>query len=432
MYDFIIIGAGFGGLSTAALLARRGKSVLLLETKDHAGGRAFYFEKDGFTWQYGQHSHRLGSDGHANEVMKRLGDPLDFFEAPKGKSKIFFRGRLYDRPEGAWGFLTTKALSFSSRLKFLRLYIKIKKLDSCEWYDRTLLDLYRSFFKPDSELEEFLNFLGFTIMLPDASLVSAGEVIDFIQRVSRVPVPVADVPGGSKQIIDKLVRAIEAHGGEIRFGEKVTSLKIEKKRIRRVVTEKDEFSGDNVVFAAPIKGLARLMPGEALSPGFVKYAASLQNSGGVVIDFVSREPLADLPGGILGVDEPLWVKFQTLFDDTVAPAGYHVCSWGLLTEWGKADDRDAQEATEKRLREIAEICMPGFSDRVVRERKLIIPVVNANMLIPSQSRPHRPGVRSEDIDNLFLAGDTVSAVGCSGDIAFASALLIDDMAAETD
>jgi len=100
MYDFIIIGAGFGGLSTAALLAKKGKKVLLLEASSFPGGRAFYHEKEGFVWQYGQHSHRLGEGGFAAEVMRRLGQKLEFYRAPKGKSKIFYRGRLYDRPEG--------------------------------------------------------------------------------------------------------------------------------------------------------------------------------------------------------------------------------------------------------------------------------------------------------------------------------------------
>jgi all-trans-retinol 13,14-reductase len=36
--DAIIIGSGIGGLSTAALLAKAGKKVLVLEQHDQAGG----------------------------------------------------------------------------------------------------------------------------------------------------------------------------------------------------------------------------------------------------------------------------------------------------------------------------------------------------------------------------------------------------------
>jgi len=427
MYDFIIIGAGFGGLSSAALLSKRGKKVLVIEEKANPGGRASYYEKDGFIWQYGQHSHRLGADGLANRVMERLGDPLDFFEARKGKSKLFYKGKLYERPEGAGGFLTLKALSFRARFRFLKFYLKILKLDSSEWYDKTLQELYRAFNKSDEEVEEFLNFLGFTIMLPDVTIVSAGEVIDFVKRVASAKIAVADVPGGSKQIIDKLQKNIVDSGGKIKFGERVSEILVKDGRACGVVTDRGSCKSENVVFAAPIKNILNVLSKDHFDDDFTDYITGLKNSGGVVIDYISKEPLTDLEGGILGVDEALWVKFQTLFDSTVAPDGYHVCSWGLLTEWGKADDPAAIEATEKRLRQIAAICMPGFQDKVVKERKMVIPVVNANMLIPSQSRPHRPGVKSIHLENLYYIGDTINGEGCSGDIAFSTALMLDDM-----
>lgn len=426
-YDFVIIGAGFGGLSSAALLAAKGKKILLLEKEKFPGGRASFYEKDGFLWQYGQHSHRLGPDGMAAEVMKRLGEPLQFYKPAKEKAKIFYRGKLYDRPEGVAGFLTTKALSFRARIRFLKFYVKILRLDPADWFDKTLLELYRSVENPDSEVEGFLNFLGFTIMLPDSKLVSAGEVIDFLQRVSKVRVPVADVPGGSKQIISRLENSITRNGGEIHYGEAVTSIVTRQRRVCGVNTVKKQYSAENVVYAAPVKGIEGLVKKGTFPREFLDYISGIKHSGGVIIDFVSKEPLADYDGGILGVDEPLWVKFQTLFDKTVAPEGYHVCSWGLLTEWGKAGDKEAVRKTEKRLREIASICMPGFEKKVIRERKLVVPVVNAGMLIPQQSRPHRPAVKSPYVDGLFLAGDTVQGEFCSGDIAFSSALKIADM-----
>lgn len=49
----IVIGAGFGGLSAAAYLARDGYDVTVLEKNDHAGGRAMIFKKKGFTFDLG-------------------------------------------------------------------------------------------------------------------------------------------------------------------------------------------------------------------------------------------------------------------------------------------------------------------------------------------------------------------------------------------
>ena len=49
----IVIGGGIGGLATAALLGRRGYAVTLLEKNELLGGRANYFEADGFRFDMG-------------------------------------------------------------------------------------------------------------------------------------------------------------------------------------------------------------------------------------------------------------------------------------------------------------------------------------------------------------------------------------------
>jgi len=49
----IIVGAGFGGLSASALLARDGFDVLVLEKNEQPGGRAQVWKKDGFVFDMG-------------------------------------------------------------------------------------------------------------------------------------------------------------------------------------------------------------------------------------------------------------------------------------------------------------------------------------------------------------------------------------------
>lgn len=53
MEDVIVIGAGFGGLSTACLLANDGYDVTILEKNWDVGGRAMMFEKDGYKFNMG-------------------------------------------------------------------------------------------------------------------------------------------------------------------------------------------------------------------------------------------------------------------------------------------------------------------------------------------------------------------------------------------
>ena len=93
MYDTIIIGASFAGLSAAALLSQKNKKVLAIEKQPYMGGRAFYKEDNGFIWQYGQHSHRLGNNGIASKLFKELREKIDFLEVKVKQAESVSRAK---------------------------------------------------------------------------------------------------------------------------------------------------------------------------------------------------------------------------------------------------------------------------------------------------------------------------------------------------
>jgi phytoene dehydrogenase-like protein len=49
----VVVGAGFGGLAAAALLARDGFDVTVLEKNEQAGGRARVYNSGGFIFDMG-------------------------------------------------------------------------------------------------------------------------------------------------------------------------------------------------------------------------------------------------------------------------------------------------------------------------------------------------------------------------------------------
>ena len=49
-YDVIVVGAGMGGLTCGALLARQGNSVLVCEQHVRPGGCVCGFQRKGFTF----------------------------------------------------------------------------------------------------------------------------------------------------------------------------------------------------------------------------------------------------------------------------------------------------------------------------------------------------------------------------------------------
>ena len=54
-FDTIVIGSGIGGMTTAALLARAGQRVLVLEQHYVPGGFTHAFRRKGFVWDVGVH-----------------------------------------------------------------------------------------------------------------------------------------------------------------------------------------------------------------------------------------------------------------------------------------------------------------------------------------------------------------------------------------
>ena len=53
MARVVVVGGGFGGLASAARLAKLGHDVTLLEARASLGGALGYVEKDGFRWDDG-------------------------------------------------------------------------------------------------------------------------------------------------------------------------------------------------------------------------------------------------------------------------------------------------------------------------------------------------------------------------------------------
>ncbi len=99
-YDAVIIGSGMGGLSSAAVLAKQGKKVLVLERHYTAGGFTQTFTRPGYQWDVG--IHYIGELDKEN-TLRRIFDYIS-----EERLQWASMGEIYDRavfPDTSYDFL---------------------------------------------------------------------------------------------------------------------------------------------------------------------------------------------------------------------------------------------------------------------------------------------------------------------------------------
>jgi len=106
-HDVIVVGAGLGGLTAGAKLAREGKKVLVIEQHSKPGGCATTFTRGSYTLEVGLHE----MNGPSPSDMKPRGlrrfckDPVGYrqkqqerFRTKKFRFRGLWTGRFSDCP----------------------------------------------------------------------------------------------------------------------------------------------------------------------------------------------------------------------------------------------------------------------------------------------------------------------------------------------
>ena len=127
-YDAIIIGSGMGGLSTAAILAKEGQHVLVLERHYTAGGFTHIFKRKGYEWDVG--IHYIGEVQRANSVMKKLFDyvtdsQLKWADIGNVYDRIIIGDQHYDFVKGVKNFKHQLVAYFPEEEKAINEYVNL-------------------------------------------------------------------------------------------------------------------------------------------------------------------------------------------------------------------------------------------------------------------------------------------------------------------
>ncbi|HEU5226965.1 MAG TPA: NAD(P)/FAD-dependent oxidoreductase [Ktedonobacteraceae bacterium] len=221
--DAIVIGAGLGGLLSAAQLLRCGKRVVVLERLPHSGGRFTAKTFQGVQVSTGAvHMVPFGSSGVLAHMLRRLRIPHRFFDADVFGS--FHVGGQQYRSRGLLGvfkFLGPRQSFWFTRIGYLMFFRPLpqreRDLPFDLWLERHI-NVERN-----PRLVAFFERISRFALSLELSQVRTAEVVRTTKNMLRYGAP-AIVQGGCGELTHTLEQHILAQKGEIRLSCEVLEL----------------------------------------------------------------------------------------------------------------------------------------------------------------------------------------------------------------
>ena len=290
-YDAIIIGSGIGGLTTAALLAKLGKRVCVLEQHYTAGGYTHSYEREGYEWDVGVHY--VGEVHKPWSVIRRVFDVisngnLDWAPMDARYDRIILGDKTYDYVAGREEFKAEIKQHFPEEAAAIDRYVdllsevsaKVPRFFAGLALPRRLGVLYSKlrrywlpdyFFKPTLEVLEGLTsnreLIGLlTAQWGDYGLPPAQAAFVMHAMVAKHYITGGNYPvGGAIKISETIIPQIEAAGGNVFTYAGVEQIIVENGRAVGVRLQKDGFelrAPQIVSCAGLIPTYTRLIPAE--------------------------------------------------------------------------------------------------------------------------------------------------------------------------
>lgn len=310
-YDVIVIGAGLGGLACAAALGKAGRKVLVVEAHSVCGGCAHSFTRkapgggqyifdsgpsiltdmgprnplrlvldyvgaseyvewihyDGWGMRTPEGPWRLevGKDSFRNDVLPRYGvPPEEFDEVVKASRPLAEVGRQIPGlvlRDDEWQLLPLILKFPGGLLPAIRDAPKLSEpfsvvLDQLEAEGKL---------RKGSWLRAWLDALAFSLSGLDCSGTTCAATAFTMEELHwKGSRGLAYPKGGLGAVVDALVKAVEAHGGEICTKLRVDQVLLEGQRAVGVRCSKGDIRArEAVVCNAPIWDAAKLLPKDA-------------------------------------------------------------------------------------------------------------------------------------------------------------------------
>ncbi len=408
-WDIAVLGGGPAGLAAAALAAKSGKSVVLLEKAPSFGGRSSSVREGGAVWNLGAHA--LYRGGAAERVLRSLGI------WPQGGSPSPNIQWVPEQGRGDMvstaGLLIGRTLHWSEKRRFLRFFLGLRKADPSsaagmpwtEWIARAGLT---------GRAADLANALArLSIYTGDGERLDASAAIRQLQRPS-----VAYPDGGWQTFVDGLAAKASEVGAQCRTSASVAGVqRLEEGGGWRVRLAGGETLQARRIIAAvePSRFLAWFEPW--LPSGYFTALKKLQPVFVSALDLHLRRLPRPKNAFALGFDRPLYFSAHSRWArlcDRADHAVVHVMRYGGERDGESGFGREELETFLDRVQ-------PGWRDEVVRARYLPhITVMHGLPSVELKGTKGRPPVDT-GLEGVYAAGDWAGAEGLLLDASLHSA-----------
>jgi phytoene desaturase len=410
----IVIGAGFGGLALAIRLQSAGVATTIVEARDKPGGRAYYWERDGFTFDAGPTvitdpaclqelwqltGRQMSEDVELQSVLPfyRLNwvDGTNFDYTNDDAMLRAEIGKL--NPEDVAGY--AKFLEYSAGVfhegyeklgheAFLDFASMIKAAPALAKYQawRSVYSIVSSFVKN----EKLREALSFHTLLVGGNPMTTSAIYALIHKLERDG-GVWFAKGGTNRLVAGMVKHFERLGGVLRLDDPITSIDTLGDRVTGVTTRSGwQSSADAVASNGDIvhtyrnllstsragQRTAAKLERKRFSPSLFVVHFGVQGTWpGIPHHMILFGPrykglLADIyDHGVLSEDFSLYLHHPTVTDPSLAPEG-HSTFYALapVPHMGKfpVDWDEVGPILERRiLDEVGRRLIPNIHERIV-------------------------------------------------------------------
>ncbi len=367
-YDVIVIGAGYGGVTTGALCAKAGKRVLLLDKTNQAGGKAQTIQRNGYAYEMWPVLSLPADDSRFHELVAELGieDEAPLI-VPEGDNAIELK---YRDDKGDWR-------SYIGPSKQAEDPLAVEGLESTFGVDsdgvEKMMALVGEVFgmsEEDLDTHDDTGMLGWmhSFDVPDPVIAYMSAILNlvFVAPVDRIPVSEGVRTlrqlflggggryhaGGYGRPAEAAARYIEEHGGTFLPKTRVERVLVEDGRAVGVATSAGEFRAPVVVSNAGIQPTVLSLVGDDhFSDDYVKRVETLEPGLGMVgVRYFLDEPVLDTGMIVAFSNESWWdteryeaaqrgewpdvplvfAAVTTSYDASLAPDGHQIILVGIL------------------------------------------------------------------------------------------------------